>query len=80
MLRTTVAGIVVLFAVVITLVGYNILIVGTGVLGAFALLQSYWHDAVSGTGTTQNVQWTAIVVAALVIAWRAAYFRDPERR
>jgi len=74
------AGAIVLLALGITLVGYNVLIVGTGLVGAFALLHSYWRDAVSDSSTTQNIQWMAIVVTALMLAWRTGYMRhDPER-
>jgi hypothetical protein len=80
MLRVILAGAIVVLAVGIALVGYNVLIVGTGLVGAFALLHSYWRDAFSDTGTTQNIQWMAIVVAGLAVAWRAAYLRDADRR
>jgi hypothetical protein len=79
MLRVMMAAAIVLLALGITLVGYDVLIVGTGVVGALALLHSYWRDAVSDSGTTQNIQWVAIVVAALLLAWRAGYMRDPAR-
>jgi hypothetical protein len=79
MLRVMMAGAIVLLAFGITLVGYNILIVGTGLFGAFALLHSYWRDAASDFGTTQNILWMAIVVAALMLAWRAGCMRDPEK-
>lgn len=80
MLRVILAGGIVLLAVALTLVGYNVLIVGTGVLGALGLFHSYWRDAVSDAGTTHNIQWMAIVVAGLVIAWRAGRLRDYDRR
>jgi H+/Cl- antiporter ClcA len=79
MLRVMMAAAIVLLALGIVVVGYNVLIVGTGLVGALALLHSYWRDAVSDSGTTQNFQWMAIVVAALLLAWRAGYMRDPAR-
>ena len=78
-LRVVLAGVVVLLALGITLVGCNMLAVGTGLVGAFGLLHSYWRDAAANSGTTQNVQWMAIIVAGLVIARRTAYLRDPEK-
>lgn len=50
------AAAIVLLALGIVVVGYNVLIVGTGLVGALALLHSYWRDAVSDSGTTQNIQ------------------------
>lgn len=79
MLRVILTGGIVFLAVVITLVGYNVLVVGTGVAGAFGLLHSYWRDAVSDSGTTQRIQWMAVIVAALAVGWRAGYMRGPER-
>ena len=79
MLRVMMAGAIVLLALGITFVGYNVLIVGTGLLGALTLLHSYWRDAVSDSGTTQSMQWMAIVVTALMLAWRAGYMRDPAK-
>lgn len=74
------AGAIVLLALGITLVGYNVLIVGTGLVGALGLINRYWQDAVSDAGTTQSILWMAVIVAALALGWRAGYMRhDPER-
>jgi hypothetical protein len=71
---------IVLLAFVAMFVGYNILIVGTGVVGAFALLHSYWRDTFSDPGATHSIQRLAIVAGAVMLGWRAAFFRDPEKR
>jgi len=74
------AGAIVLLALGITLVGYNVLIVGTGLVGALGLINRYWQDAVFDVGTTQSILWMAVIVAALAVGWRAGYMRhDPER-
>ena len=66
-------------AVGVTLVGYNVLIIGTGLAGALALLNRYWRDFVSDPGTTQNIQWMTIIGVALMLAWRIGYMRESGR-
>jgi hypothetical protein len=79
MLRPLLAAAVVILAVGVTLVGYNVLIIGTGLVGALALLNRYWRDFVSEPSTTQSIQWMAIIVAAMMLAWRTGYMRESGR-
>lgn len=80
MLRFILAGSLVLLVALVTLVGYNVLVIGTGLVGAFGLLHSYWQDAVSDAGTTQSILWIAVIVAALAVGWRAGYMRHDSER
>jgi hypothetical protein len=79
MVRFILAVAVVLLTVGVVLVGYNILIIGTGLASGVSLLGRYWRDFISEPGITQGVQWVAIIVAALVLAWRAGVMREPGR-
>ena len=79
MVRFILAVAVVLLALGVMLVGYNILIIGTGLAGGFSLLGRYWRDFISEPRMTQSVQWMAIIVAALMLAWRAGSMREPGR-
>jgi hypothetical protein len=65
MLRAMMAGAVVLLAVGLTLVGYNALILGTGLAGAAALLHRWW-DAAFGFGTTETSQWMIVLTSGVV--------------
>lgn len=76
MWRTLLAGAVVVLAVGLTLVGYNLIIVGTGMAGAFGVIYRYWQDLISEPSTTEKLQWMIILGAALVVAWRTSRFRD----
>jgi anti-sigma factor RsiW len=77
MLRILSAVAVVILAVGVMLVGYNVLITGTGLVGALLLPHRYWRDFASSPGVTQNIQWMAIVVTALMLGWRAGSMREP---
>jgi hypothetical protein len=77
MLRILSAVAVVIVAVGVMVVGYNVLILGTGLGGAILLLHRYWRDFASEPGVTQNIQWMAIVVTALMLGWRAGSMREP---
>lgn len=80
MLRFILAGSLVLLVALVTLVGYNVLVIGTGLVGALGIINRYWQDAVSDAGTTQSIQWIVVIAAALAVGWRAGYMRhDPER-
>jgi hypothetical protein len=79
MVRFILAVAVVLLAVGVLLVGYNIIVIGTGFASGFFLLGRYWRDFISEPGITQIVQWMAIIVAALMLAWRAGVMREPGR-
>lgn len=79
MLRVIMAGVIVLLAVGLTLVGYNVFILGTGLAGALGLLHSYWRDATSDPSTTQNIQWMIIIAVGSLFAWRASYMRTSGR-
>jgi hypothetical protein len=79
MLRVLSAVAVVILAVGVMLVGYNVLVIGTGLAGALLLLGRYWRDFASEPGLTQNIQWMVIVVAALMLGWRAGSMREPGR-
>lgn len=79
MLRLVLAGTLVLLVALLTLVGYNVLVIGTGLVGALGVINRYWQDAVSGAGTTQSIQWMAVIAAALAVGWRAGHMRDAAR-
>ena len=66
-LRVIAAVAVALLAVGLVLVGYQLLILGTGLTGVLALLH-HWQDAVFGFGSTESGKWMIIILAALVIA------------
>ena len=72
MLRFMLTGVLVLLAIVLVLVGYQMLILGTGVAGALALLHRYWWEATSVLNTTQRIEWVGIIVLALIGAWRTS--------
>jgi anti-sigma factor RsiW len=79
MVRFILAVAVVLLAVGAVLVGYNILVIGTGLASGVSLLGRYWRDFISEPSITQSIQWMAIIVAALMLAWRAGVMREPGR-
>lgn len=79
MLRFLSAVAIVVVAVGVMLVGYNVLIVGTGLAGALLLLGRYWRDFASEPGLTQNIQWMVIVVIALMLGWHAGIMRETGR-
>jgi len=70
MLRVLIAGSVVLLAVALALVGYDALILGTGLAGALADLHNYWRDVASGSDKTQTIRWVALVVVGVIVGWR----------
>jgi hypothetical protein len=77
MLRLLIAGVVVFLAIGLTLVAYNVFILGTGLAGAGALLHRYWRDATAGT--SRSTQWMAIIVAAVMLGWAAGHMRESGR-
>lgn len=79
MLRILSAVALVIVAVGVMLVGYNVLITGTGLVGALLLLGRYWRDFASEPGLTQNIQWMVIVLIALMLGWRAGSMRETGR-
>ncbi len=79
MLRLLSAIAIVILAVGVMLVAYNVLIVGTGLVGAILLLYRYWRDFASNPGLSQNIQWMVIVVIALMLGWRAGIMRETGR-
>jgi hypothetical protein len=76
MLRLILAAAIVLLAVGVILVGYNLLIIGTGLAGALALLSRYWRDFFYNSGMTQSIEWMTIIGVALMLAWRAGSMRE----
>lgn len=79
MLRIIGAGAVVLLAVALTLVGYNALILGTGLAGAIAFIKVCWRELAYDTGLAQHIRWITIIAAGCVLAWRASYVMDSDR-
>ncbi len=78
MVRLLIAGVVVFLAVGLTLVAYNVFVLGTGLAGAAALFHGYWQDATAGT--SQSTQWMMIIIiAGLILGWSAGYMRESGR-
>jgi len=71
MLRGLAIVILVLLAAGLTLAGYCAFVLGTGLAGTRALLHGYWRFLV-GLGTTETRVWLVIILAGLVLGWRAA--------
>lgn len=76
MMRLIVAVAVVFLAVGVAIVGYNVFILGMGLADALAFLYRYWQETTSDSGTTQNIQWMAIIATGLVLAWGAGSMRE----
>jgi hypothetical protein len=79
MLRVIIAGAIVVVAAVLLLVGYNVLVIGTGLGGAVALLSRYWRQFTSEPVALQTLQFLAVVVTALILGWRAGSMRETGR-
>jgi hypothetical protein len=79
MLRIIAAGAVVLLAVALTLVGYNALILGTGLAGALAFLKNCCREVAYDTGLAQHIRWITIIAVGCVLAWRASYVMGSDR-
>lgn len=79
MLRVIIAGAIVVVAALLLLVGYNVLVIGTGVGGAVALLNRYWRQFAAEPVATQTLQFLAIVVTAVFLGWRAGKLRESGR-
>jgi hypothetical protein len=77
MLRFLAAVAVVILAVGVVLVAYNMLVFGMGLGGAILLLYRYWRDFASSPGLGQNLSWIVIVGVALMLGWRAGTMREP---
>ena len=77
MLRPILACAVVFLAICVALVGYNVLILGTGLVGGVSLLGRYWRDFSSEPGTTRAFQWMAIIAVGLMLGLRAGSWREP---
>jgi hypothetical protein len=71
MIRVIVIVAIVLLAAGLTLAGYSAFFLGSGLAGAGALLHRYWL-VLAGLGTTETTVWLIIILAALVLGWRAA--------
>jgi hypothetical protein len=79
MLRVIIAGAIVVVAAVLLLVGYNVLVIGTGLGGAVALLNRYWRQFAAEPVATQTLQFLAVVVTAVFLGWRAGWLRESGR-
>ena len=71
MIRVIVIVTIVLLAAGLTLAGYSAFILGTGLVGARALLHGYWRF-LAGLGTTATWVWLIVILAGLLLGWRSA--------